>query len=366
MSWHENQQVLLSTACLGNSTRRPPEHVLARTAACLGVNTGTQQHEAGLPSMSWHARQHVWASTPACLGTNSSMSWRQHQHVLARTPACVFGVNTSMSTPACQHQHVNTSMSSLARTPACLGVNTSMSRPPQHVLARQHVLASTPACLANITRRLPQHVLACLGNSTRRPPQLVLARTPACLGVNTACLGNSIRRLPQHVCTNTSMPWSQHQHVLATAPGGLPSMSRRQVASTPACLGNFARRPPQHVVVERTPSCMFLQQHQAASPSCVHQAASPACLGTNTSMSWHQHQNVLATARQPSQHVFAQFLACLGINTSMSRQQHQHFLARITACLGINTRMSWHQHQHVLATAPGALPSMRQDKHVLA
>ena len=123
------------------------------------------------------------------------------------------------------------------------------------------------------------------------------------------------------------MFWRRHQHVLETAPGGLPSMF----------LGNSTRRPPQHVLA-RTPACLGVN----ASMSWQQHTAFPACLGTNSNMSWQQHQ-----ATSPDQH-----------------QQHQ----AASPCLGTNTSMSWRQHQNALTTAPGGLPSMlwRQHQHVLA
>ena len=229
MPWHEQQHVLASTACLGNSTRRPP-HVLAQTPACLHQHV-LATAPGGLPSMSWHQ---PFARTPACLDFNTSMpwqqqlacpgkpgglpsmSWRQHQHVLATAP----GGLPSMSWH--KHQHV-LARTPASRTPACLGVNTSMSSWHKH----QHVPARMPTCLGVNTMSWQQHQAA----------------SPACLG------------------TNSSMSWRQ-QHVLGTAPGGLPMSWHKH----------------QHVFTS-----MSWQQHQAASP---------ACLGTNP---WHEHQHVLTS-----------------------------------------------------------------------
>ena len=152
--------------------------------------------------LTWHQ---LLARTPACLDFNTSMSWQQQAaHVLARTLAC------PGTSPACPGFNSSMGMLFLAQTPACLGVNTSMSW-------QQHQAAS-PACLGTSTN---QHVL-----------QHVLTTAPA----------------------NTSMSWQQHQ---AASPAVL--------ARTPAC-HSVKRRPPQHVLT-RTPECL---------------GDTPACLGNST------------------------------------------------------------------------------------
>ena len=176
MSWYEHQHVLASRRPLGTKPYQM-QHVLASTPACL-VRRPPQHVRAPKhtkPSMSWRQQQPVLARTPACLGTNTSTR-RPPWHALARTPTCL-GVNTSMFGK--QYE---------AASPARLGTNTSLScgNTGMFLHKRQHVLASTPA------------------NSTRRPPQHVLARTPTCLGVNTSKSGQQYEAAsPGRLGTNT-------------------------------------------------------------------------------------------------------------------------------------------------------------------
>ena len=232
-----------------------------------------QQHQAATnTSMSWRPTSMSWqqhqAASPACLGTNTRMSWRQHHHVPAGGCLEPWRQNQDVLATAPgglqQQQHV---LARVTQTPACLGVNTSMSW-------QQHQAASS-ACLGTNSWHEDQRVLTsmpeCLGNS-KRPPQHVLARTQAGLRVNTSMSWQQ-HQAASPACFGTNMNMScQHQHGLATARGGLPSKSW---LNSPACLG--------------TNTSMSWQQHQL---SWQQQAASLTCLSTNTSMSWRQHQHV--------------------------------------------------------------------------
>ena len=76
MSWRQHQHVLAIARCLPSMSWNEREHV---SATAPGGLPRTSWHE--LPSMSWHEHQHVRASTPECLGNSSR---RPPQHVLPR------------------------------------------------------------------------------------------------------------------------------------------------------------------------------------------------------------------------------------------------------------------------------------------
>ena len=262
--------------------------------------------------MSWRRYRYVLATEPCGL---PSMSWQQHQ-VASPATACL-GVNTGMSrqqhqaaSPACAGINtrclgINTSVLTAAPG-ACPGTNASMSSWRQHHQEGTDQ-APSPACLGTTTS------MSWLQPACLRTNQHVLASTPACLATNIstswhqhqlACLGNSTRRRLQLVLAKKqTVVASTHEHEHVLES---TSMSWRQhqnvLATAPGSLISVSWHEHHHVLAS-TPECLCNSTRQRP---CL--ATTQACLGNST--------------RRPPQHVLARTPACLVVNTSMSRQQH--------------------------------------------